>query len=103
MQDGNIVTGVNIENVSYGLTICAERAAIFRAISEGKRSVRAIAVIAGNGKPCPPCGACRQVIYEFADLNTEVVFEGENGQPIVKSIADFLPDAFGPSNLKPYI
>lgn len=62
---GVIVTGCNVENASYGLTICAERVAIFKALSEGHRSFRQIAVVADTGSPTPPCGACRQIIWEF--------------------------------------
>ena len=62
---GEIITGCNVENASYGLTICAERVAIFKALSEGKRSFRRIAVVADTASPTPPCGACRQIIWEF--------------------------------------
>ena len=62
---GEIITGCNVENASYGLTICAERVAIFKALSEGRRSFRRIAVVADTGSPTPPCGACRQIIWEF--------------------------------------
>lgn len=62
---GEIITGCNIENATYGLTVCAERVAIFKALSEGKRSFTRIAVVADTGSPTPPCGACRQIIWEF--------------------------------------
>ena len=62
---GEIVTGCNIENATYGLTVCAERVAIFKALSEGKRSFARIAVVADTASPTPPCGACRQIIWEF--------------------------------------
>jgi len=64
-DSGEIITGCNVENASYGLTICAERVAIFKALSEGKRSFRRIAVVADTASPTPPCGACRQIIWEF--------------------------------------
>ena len=64
-SDGEIVTGCNVENASYGLTICAERVAIFKALSEGHRSFTRIVVVADTGDPTPPCGACRQIIWEF--------------------------------------
>ena len=64
-NDGYIYGGCNIENVSYGLTNCAERTAIFNAVSDGKRNISAIAVVADTDRPCSPCGACRQVIGEF--------------------------------------
>jgi cytidine deaminase len=62
---GEIITGCNIENATYGLTVCAERVAIFKALSEGKRSFKRIAVAADTESPTPPCGACRQIIWEF--------------------------------------
>ena len=64
-NDGYIYGGCNIENASYGLTNCAERTAIFNAVSDGKRNISAIAVVADTDRPCSPCGACRQVIGEF--------------------------------------
>ena len=68
-DDGEIITGVNVENISFGLTNCAERTAFFKAISEGKRKFTAIAV-AGGETYLPPCGACRQVMAEFCNLET---------------------------------
>lgn len=64
-DDGYVYGGCNIENASYGLTNCAERTAIFNAVSDGKRNISAIAVVADTDRPCSPCGACRQVIGEF--------------------------------------
>jgi cytidine deaminase len=64
-SDGTIVSGCNIENATYGLTICAERVAIFKALSEGHRKFTRIAVVAETESPTPPCGACRQIIWEF--------------------------------------
>jgi cytidine deaminase len=63
--DGTIVTGCNIENATYGLTVCAERVAMFKALSEGHRSFRSVAVVADTADPTPPCGACRQILWEF--------------------------------------
>lgn len=63
--DGTIVTGCNVENASYGLTICAERVAIFKALSDGHRAFTQIVVVADTESPTPPCGACRQIIWEF--------------------------------------
>lgn len=100
-EDGSIVTAANVENASYGLTICAERAAIFRYIAENHRRIRAIAVVSRAGGPCYPCGACRQVISEFANDKTEIVVEGSTpGDVTVARIADLLPHAFGPNDLK---
>jgi cytidine deaminase len=64
--DGTIITGCNIENATYGLTMCAERVAMFKAISEGRRRFRRIAIVADTDAPTPPCGACRQILWEFA-------------------------------------
>ena len=63
--DGTIVTGCNVENATYGLTVCAERIAMFKALSEGHRSFTRIAVVADTSEPTPPCGACRQILWEF--------------------------------------
>ena len=63
--DGVVVTGCNIENATYGLTICAERVAMFKALSEGHRHFTRIAIVADTGAPTPPCGACRQILWEF--------------------------------------
>jgi cytidine deaminase len=63
--DGTIITGCNIENATYGLTVCAERVAMFKALSEGHRAFRRIAVVADTKAPTPPCGACRQILWEF--------------------------------------
>ena len=70
-RDGEIVTGCNIENATYGLTICAERVAMFKAISEGHRRFRRVVVVADTAAPTPPCGACRQILWEFGG-NLEV-------------------------------
>ena len=64
-SDGTIITGCNIENATYGLTVCAERVAMFKALSEGHRAFRRIAVVADTKAPTPPCGACRQILWEF--------------------------------------
>jgi len=64
--DGQVITGCNIENATYGLTLCAERVAMFKAVSEGSRSFRRIAVVADTADPTPPCGPCRQILWEFA-------------------------------------
>jgi cytidine deaminase len=63
--DGTIVTGCNIENSTYGLTVCAERVAVLKAVSEGHRAFRRIAVVADTREPTPPCGPCRQILWEF--------------------------------------
>ncbi len=77
---GNIYTGVNVENASYGLTVCAERAAIFTAVAREGPGMRlqALAVVGDQPGPCPPCGACRQVILEFGP-DAVIIFQGEDG------------------------
>jgi cytidine deaminase len=70
--DGTIVTGCNIENASYGLTICAERVAVFKALSEGHLHFTRVAVVADTNEPTPPCGACRQILWEYGG-NLEVI------------------------------
>ena len=72
LADGQVVTGCNVENASYGLTICAERSAVFTAVGRGLRKIRAVAVVADAKKPYP-CGACRQVLAEFCDPETPVL------------------------------
>jgi cytidine deaminase len=94
-DDGAVFTGCNVENVSYGLTSCAERNALFRAISErgaGPRIV-AIAVTNRNGAASPPCGACRQVISEFVTADAVVRFPGERG-PETMRFAELFPCGF---------
>jgi len=63
--DGSIITGCNVENATYGLTVCAERVAMFKALSEGHRAFKSVAVVADTADPTPPCGACRQILWEF--------------------------------------
>lgn len=96
-ENGDIFTGCNVENASYGLTICAERTAVFKAISHGVTQFTAIAIaVPGGGSPC---GACRQVLNEFNPQLT-VYLGDENGQLIRQTSIDaLLPDAFGPENL----
>ena len=93
-EKGNIFTGVNVENASFGLTVCAERAAIFTAVAqEGpEMRVRALAVVGEQPGPCPPCGACRQVIFEFGP-DAIIIFPGKDGLEEA-FIAGLLPGAF---------
>jgi cytidine deaminase len=93
-QAGRIYTGVNVENASYGLTVCAERVAIFTAVAqEGPQMrLRALVVISDQPGPCPPCGACRQVIFEFGP-DALVLFQGREGLEEAP-IARLLPEAF---------
>jgi cytidine deaminase len=91
--DGDIVTGCNIENASYGLTICAERVAIFKAISEGRRQFTRVVVVADTAAPTPPCGACRQILWEFAG-DIEVILANLQGVHARHRMADLLPLPF---------
>ncbi len=91
-ESGNIYTGTNIENSSYSLTICAERVAIFKAVSSGERTFKKLAIVSSTGKPTYPCGACRQVIFEFSD-NIEILLIHKDG--IIKTnIKNLLPNGF---------
>ncbi len=95
-SEGEVVTGCNVENASYGLTNCAERTAIFRAVAEGKLSrgvaIEAIAVVHRDHRGCTPCGACRQVLYEFGP-NALVLYEYE-GERRQTSVSALLPESF---------
>jgi cytidine deaminase len=90
---GDIITGCNIENASYGLTICAERTAIFKALSEGKRVFRRIAIVADTDDPTPPCGACRQIIWEFCG-DVEVTLANLQRVTRTLQMKDLLPLPF---------
>lgn len=94
-EQNEVFTGCNVENASYGLTNCAERSAIFTAVQQtkaGKLRIRAVAVVNGDELPCSPCGACRQVIFEFGD-NAIVIFKGQKGYQEM-AIQDLLPESF---------
>jgi len=102
--DGTVFTGCNIENASYPMGMCAERTAIFKAVCEGKRSFRMIAVAGGPAGQsalscCPPCGACRQVMREFTDPDFIILFSDGEGDFAERTLADLLPDSFGPEAL----
>jgi cytidine deaminase len=108
-DDGVVFTGCNVENASYGLVNCAERTAIFKAVSEGFSSFTTMAIVTRGGnhehtEPSAPCGACRQVINEFADLagsDIEILLSNEDLQEVlVTSIRELLPMSFGPGSLK---
>jgi cytidine deaminase len=94
LSDGKIFSGCNVENASYGMTNCAERTAIFSAVAQlgPKIKIRAVAVVNDQGKPCSPCGACRQVIYEFGPDAT-IFFQGATG-PKQAHITELLPEGF---------
>jgi cytidine deaminase len=92
--DGNVIVGSNVENASYGLSMCAERAAIFAAVSAGFRDFTAIAIAGPEGALTSPCGACRQVLAEFNPTMT-VVFTAPSGE-VETTVAELLPYSFGP-------
>jgi cytidine deaminase len=94
LTNGKIFSGCNVENASYGMTNCAERTAIFSAVAQlgPKIEIRAVSVVNDHGVPCSPCGACRQVIYEFGPDAT-VFFQGKNG-PKKAHITELLPEGF---------
>ena len=105
-KGGLVYTGCNIENASYGATNCAERTAVFKAVSEGKREYTAIAVVGGpEGKMpdgnsvCSPCGVCRQVLREFCDTETFRVYMTDGSKLISATLEELLPVSFGPANL----
>jgi cytidine deaminase len=100
MDDGSVYTGCNVENASYGATNCAERTAIFKAVSEGHRKISAICIVGSKeGSFAFPCGICRQVISEFSDENTKVIVAQNAENYIVRSVEELIPDAFTPKDL----
>ena len=97
--DGTIVTGCNVENATYGLTVCAERVAMFKALSEGHRRFRRVAVVADTAAPTPPCGACRQILWEFGG-DLEVILANLRRETGRHRLADLLPLPFDARLLK---
>ena len=93
-EDGTIYGGCNIENASYGATNCAERTAIFKAVSEGHKRIKAIAVVGDVSTYTYPCGICRQVMSEFADASLAVILIKNEEDYIVKTLEEVLPGAF---------
>jgi len=93
-EDGNIYSGCNVENTSYGLTICAERNAIFKMAAEGERLISEILVIGDTEEFLPPCGACRQVIAEFSKKETPVYMCNKNGDVKQSTVDDIIPYSF---------
>ena len=96
-KNGTVYQGCNIENASYGLTNCAERTAIFKAVSEGRTKFKSLAVVADTEGPCAPCGACRQVISEF-DI-PQIILANLKGNYRVVSLDELLPFRFGADSL----
>ena len=98
-ENGKVYTGCNIESASYGLTVCAERVAIWKALSEGDRKFTELAVVADTDTLTPPCGTCRQIIWEFA-RGAKIVFANLGGQSEQFDITELLPHAFDARFLK---
>jgi cytidine deaminase len=98
-EDGRIHTGCNIENASYGLTMCAERVAIFKALSQGERSFRRMAIAADTDTLTPPCGPCRQLLWEFCG-DLELILVNPAGKTAAFHVAELLPRPFDASFLR---
>ncbi|MDQ2936244.1 MAG: cytidine deaminase, partial [Acidobacteriota bacterium] len=92
-EGGKVYTGCNVESASYGLTVCAERVAIWKALSEGERQFTELAIVADTGSLTPPCGTCRQIIWEFCKSAT-IVLANLRGESETVSIRELLPRAF---------
>jgi cytidine deaminase len=101
-QSGRIVAGCNVENASSGLTICAERNAVFQAVAEGERSFQRLVVYTPTPEPTSPCGACRQVLAEFAPT-LPVVCVCDGPGRLETSLSELLPHAFGPESMNPAV
>lgn len=97
-SSGKVFTGCNVENSTYGLTVCAERVALWKAISEGGREFSAVAVVTESERPASPCGACRQLLWEFGG-NLEVILANTRGVRESQRVADLLPHPFDRSSL----
>jgi cytidine deaminase len=97
-ENGRVFTGCNVENATYGLTVCAERVAIFKAISEGAGKLKRVAVVADTDTLTPPCGACRQLLWEFCG-NAELILANLSGKHESTSVAEIFPRPFDASLL----
>ncbi len=91
---GRVFPGANVENASYGLTVCAERVAVAAAVMAGARTLRGVAVASDTSPPTPPCGACRQVLAEFAGPDLPVLLLGKGGSRLETTLGELLPRAF---------
>jgi len=99
-RDGRVFTGCNIESPVY-LGVCAERVALFKALSEGTREFEALAIVCEEGLPCPPCGTCRQLLWEFAPA-LQIIVREQNGGPLTYAIEDLLPAVFERGGRQPF-
>ncbi|MCB0365637.1 MAG: cytidine deaminase [Bdellovibrionaceae bacterium] len=100
MDNGQIYGGCNVENASYGGTVCAERTAIWKGVSEGAKRVQALVVVTDSDQPWPPCGMCRQVVSEFSSPEVPVILANLKGKEIAQTVAELCPHFFGPMHLK---
>lgn len=100
LAEGKVYSGCNVENASYGLTNCAERTAIYKAVSEGVTRIEAIAVAADTEGPVSPCGACRQVLAEFCDRDTKVYLTNLRGNTEEWTMEQLLPGAFQAGDMR---
>ena len=92
-KEGRVFTGCNVENATYGLTVCAERVAVWKAVSEGYRTFTRVAVVADTGEPTPPCGACRQILWELGG-DLEVILANLEAPKALYRMRDLLPHPF---------
>lgn len=97
-DDKTIYTGCNIENSSYGATVCAERTAVFKAVSQGKKHIKKIAVVSDSQRETPPCGICRQVMAEFMEPDSQIILEAPEGLVVYK-LSELLPNSFGAKDM----
>ncbi|AEH47182.1 cytidine deaminase [Parageobacillus thermoglucosidasius] len=98
-KDGKVYRGCNIENAAYSMCNCAERTALFKAYSEGDKEFAALAVIADTPRPVPPCGACRQVIFELCPSDMKIILANLNGDIAELTVKELLPKAFSAEDL----
>ena len=98
-DNGRVYTGVNVENASYGLCICAERSAVAQAISDGAKKIAGVAVVTSTSPPAAPCGMCRQTLAEFGPDSIELVLVNDKGERLETTLGQLLPRAFRPDSL----
>src|SRR4051812_23190042 len=97
---GRIFAACNVENVSFPLSVCAERNAVAAAVAAGVTRIEAVAVVGGGGRPTPPCGGCRQVLAEFCGPDAVVVYANPRGETVETTLGALLPHAFGAADFK---
>lgn len=98
-ENGKVYRGCNIENAAYSMANCAERTVLFKAISEGEKNFKLLAVVADTNRPCSPCGACRQVISEFCPPDMKVILTNLKGDLLETTVKELLPGAFNAGDL----